>query len=244
MTFGKYKFFLILFIYVCYFSGCSSGRKMMVGEQIAQNMIKEITMRVDMGYLLYLPQEYDSVSADWPVLFFLHGIGERGSDLEKVKTHGPPKLIAEGRQFPFIVVSPQCPDDQWWSADILKVLVEDISDTYRVDRDRMYLTGLSMGGYGTWALASGYPELFAAIAPVCGGGKTETAGKLRSMPVWIFHGAEDLVVPLNESQKMADALTAAGNPPKFTVYKNVGHDAWTQTYENDELYEWLLEQKK
>jgi len=120
------KLVTIFSIGIMLYSGCSSGMKLKTGEQTAQNLSKEITVRVDMNYLLYLPQKYSDEERQWPVLFFLHGMGERGSDLEKVKVHGPPRLIAEGKHFPFLVVSPQCPDDQWWSVEVLKALVDDV----------------------------------------------------------------------------------------------------------------------
>jgi len=217
--------------------------KLTAGNQTARQLSKDIEVHVIMNYLLYLPEQYSNEDK-WPVLFFLHGKGERGSDLELVKMHGPPKLITGGHHFPFIVVSPQCPDDQWWSIEVLNALVDDIIENYRIDKNRVYLTGLSMGGYGTWALATEYPEKFAAIAPICGGGKPEQADNLKSMPIWVFHGAKDTTVPLSESQKMVDALKKAGNEPKFTVYEDADHDSWTVTYNNDQLYEWFLAQKK
>ncbi len=121
-------------------------------------------------YLLYLPEGYAEQEASWPLLLFLHGAGERGDSLALVNVHGPPKLIEQGQGFPFIVVSPQCPEDQRWSVKTLDKLLNDIVAQYRVDEDRIYVTGLSMGGFGTWNLAARFPHRFAAIAPICGGG--------------------------------------------------------------------------
>lgn len=203
-----------------------------------------ITKRVACRYLLYLPKGYERGRKRWPLLLFLHGAGERGKDLELVKKHGPPKLIAEGQHFPFIVVSPQCPANQWWSNDVLAALLDNIVANYRVDESRVYVTGLSMGGYGTWALACEHPERFAAIAPICGGGNRLLAHRLKDVPVWAFHGAKDDVVPLAESERMVNAVKAAGGKAKLTVYPEAGHDSWTATYANPALYKWLLRHRK
>jgi len=140
--------------------------------------------KVKMKYLIYLPKDYDQKDS-WPVLLFLHGIGERGDNLDLVKKHGPPKLIAAGKQFPFIVVSPQCPNTHWWDTAELTALVDEIGKKYKVDQDRIYLTGLSMGGFGTWALAAYQPNRFAAIVPICGGGDPSSAKRIAHIPAWV-----------------------------------------------------------
>jgi len=206
---------------------------------------KTITKVLKAGYLLYLPKDYGKDPAKkWPVLVFLHGSGESGADLEKVKTHGPPKLIAQGQDLPFIVVSPQAPlvPRRGWDVETLNALLDDILAKYSTDPDRVYLTGLSMGGYGTWAWATANPERFAAIAPICGGGQPRQASRaLRNTPTWVFHGAKDTTVPLQESQDMVEALKKAGAMEvKFTIYPEAGHDSWTATYDNPELFTWLL----
>ncbi|HPD14850.1 MAG TPA: prolyl oligopeptidase family serine peptidase [Planctomycetota bacterium] len=203
-----------------------------------------VTKRVACRYLLYLPKGYERGRRRWPLLLFLHGAGERGRDLELVKKHGPPRRLAEGHDLPFIVVSPQCPGGRWWSDDVLAALLDDVIAHHRVDERRVYLTGLSMGGYGAWSLACEHPERFAAIAPVCGGGNRLLAHKLKDVPVWAFHGAHDDVVPLAESEKMVKAVQAAGGKAKLTVYPHAGHDAWTATYANPDLYTWLLRHRK
>lgn len=209
------------------------------------------TLRV--RYLLFLPQEYKAATRKrWPLMLFLHGAGERGSDLTKVATHGPPKIVERQPGFPFIVVSPQCPSGQIWCGDVLMSLVEDVIESYRVNPGRVYLTGLSMGGYGVWNLALSFPERFAAAAPICGGAevlKILLAGpkalrSIRSLGVWAFHGAKDPIVPLSESERVVAALRQAGNPAKLTVYPEAGHDSWTETYENPELYRWFLTHKR
>lgn len=216
------------------------------GEQVGSTLDTKYTMAVHLQYLTYLPLDYDKDPAEkWPLVLFLHGAGECGTDLDKVKVHGPPKLIAQGKQFPFIVVSPQCPSTKdWWSVDPLVALLDEVEKTYRVDLDRVYLTGLSMGGYGTWSLACAHPERFAAIAPICGGGLPRLAPNLKGLGIWVFHGAQDPTVNLSESQEMVDALNAAGIEVRFTVYPNAGHDSWTETYDNPELYKWLLSHKR
>jgi predicted peptidase len=200
-------------------------------------------VRVTMDYLLYLPKDYEDHDS-WPLLLFLHGAGERGDDLELVKVHGPPKLIEEGKEFPFLVVSPQCPRGRYWQAVELGALLDEICEKHRVDQDRIYVTGLSMGGFGTWALASYQPERLAAIAPICGGGERHWARNIGQLPAWVFHGAKDDAVPLERSEQMVESLQRVGNDVKFTVYPDAAHDSWTETYNNPELYEWLLKQKR
>jgi len=202
----------------------------------------EFTITLECRYLLYLPEGYGKKDKKWPLIMFLHGAGERGSDLELIKKHGPPKLIEQGRKFDFIVLSPQCPQGQWWTSrtELLSALLDDIESKYAVDKDMVYLTGLSMGGFETWTLASTYPERFAAITPICGGGESFFAGRLKDVPIWAFHGAKDELVPLQRSKEMVDAVNAAGGNAKLTVYPDAGHDSWTQTYNNPELYEWFL----
>jgi predicted peptidase len=180
------------------------------------------------------------------MLLFLHGAGERGSDLEKVKVHGPPKIVEKQKDFPFIVVSPQCPEDDWWTdkVEVLIHLLDDIVARYNVDTGRIYLTGLSMGGYGSWALAAEHLERFAAVAPICGGGNRIMAHRLKDIPVWAFHGAKDPVVPLKQSEEMVSAIKALGGDARLTVYPDAGHDSWTETYNNKELYDWFLKHRK
>jgi predicted peptidase len=212
------------------------------------------TQSAELDYLLFLPKGYDArAEKRWPMILFLHGAGERGTDVWKVAVHGPPKNVATHADFPFIVVSPQCPEDQVWSQDVLLALLDEFTATCAVDTNRIYLTGLSMGGYGTWDLGLAHPEKFAAIVPICGGGQTisvllvspDKASALRTLGVWAFHGAKDPVVALAESQRMVDALKKAGvEDVKLTVYPEAGHDSWTETYNNPELYDWLLKHQR
>ena len=213
-------------------------------EQMEKLFEKEITVTAKYHYLLSLPAGYEEGTRRWPLMLFLHGSGESGDSLAKVKANGPPKLIAQkDRAFPCIVVSPQSPG-RGWNPDYLAALLDDICATYRVDPERIYLTGLSMGGYGAWMLAAAQPDRFAAIVPICGGGNPADAEKLKGIPIWVFHGAEDKTVKLENSTKMVDALKAVGSDVKFTVYPEVGHDSWTETYANPELYDWLFAQTR
>ncbi len=216
------------------------------GSQHSQVFEKTVTKTLNCKYLLFLPEDYGKKQQRWPLIMFLHGAGERGDNLEKVKKHGPPKIVEKQKDFPFIVVSPQCPTGDWWTdeVEVLINLLDDIVARYKVDKQRIYLTGLSMGGYGTWSLASAHPERFAAIAPICGGGKRFMAMRLEDIPVWVFHGAKDKTVPLKESEEMVDAIRNRGGNAKFTIYPDAGHDSWTETYNNQKLYDWFLEHRK
>ena len=223
--------------------GARKSIRQLRGKQIARLFERKITRTVGYQYLLYLPGEY-SARKPVPLMLFLHGAGERGSDVELVKKHGPPRIIAQEKSFPFIVVSPQCPAGQWWNPEDLNALLDAIMHEYAVDTKRVYVTGLSMGGFGTWSLGVTYPGRFAALVPICGWGEPFAAFRLKNMPIWAFHGAKDPVVPLAKGQEMIDALKRAGGLPRFTIYPEAEHDSWTETYDNPELYSWLLQQHK
>lgn len=214
--------------------------------QQADRLEKTITKTVTADYLVYVPEHYAQSDENFPLILFLHGAGERGHDLELVKVHGIPKIVSERTDFPFITVSPQCPSGSSWliEKDAVIALLDEIIAKYRVDTSRVYLTGLSMGGFGTWHIAAEYPERFAAIAPICGGGQPLTAQYLKDMPVWAFHGAKDDIVPLKATEDMVNALRNIGNNVKFTVYPEAKHDSWTETYNNKALYEWFLQHQK
>jgi predicted peptidase len=212
------------------------------GTQQVQTFKTELPESINSSYLVYLPQGYDPQSSQrWPFILFLHGAGERGSDIEHVRLQGLPKILEHKTDFPFIVVSPQCSAAQRWSSDALSAALDEAVSTYNVDTDRIYLTGLSMGGYGTWDLAMAYPRKFAAIAPICGGGDVGRVCTLQHLPIWVFHGAKDTIVPVEYSEKLVAALQNCGGNVRFTVYPDAEHDSWTQTYANPELYSWLLE---
>jgi predicted peptidase len=227
-------------------------------EQAVKNQKKKTfkgrsVKQMKLQYLLFLPQGYkEDKKKQWPLMLFLHGAGERGSDIAKVTVHGPPKIVKERADFPFILVSPQCPAGESWSDEALLGLLDEVIKKHRVDKTRVYLTGLSMGGYGTWSLGLRHPERFAAIAPICGGGDflpillppPGIEPVLKRLPVWVFHGGKDNLVPPAESQRMVDALKRLGNDAvKQTIYPEAGHDSWTETYNNQELYDWMLQHK-
>ena len=204
---------------------------------------------IDLKYLFFLPKDYYSAKKTaWPLILFLHGMGERGDDLELVKIHGIPKIVKAQTDFPFISVSPQCPIKYVWRDKKMLQAVEDlllkIVKYYRVDKTRIYVTGLSMGGRGTWALAAHRPDLFAAAVPICGGGDPATANLLTDSPIWVFHGALDEVHLPEESEKMVRALEKAGGKVRYTLYPEAYHDSWTETYDNPALYDWLLSNRK
>ena len=222
-------------------SGCTAVKERITEPgQTTQSFNRNYAEVVAGSYLVSLPAGYDVEKKAWPLILFLHGAGERGDSLDLVKTHGPPKLIDEGRDLPFIVVSPQVKTDGWWDSVYLLALLDEVESRYAVDPERIYLTGLSMGGFGTWDLAMRAPGRFAAIAPICGGGRRYTACMLKDTPVWAFHGAQDRVIPLSASEEMVDAINACDGQAKLTVYSEAGHDSWTETYESQELYTWFL----
>jgi predicted peptidase len=213
------------------------------GKQVPRKFEKEVRVKLELDYLLYLPKDYAAGKA-WPLVLFLHGGGETGTDLEKVKVHGPPKLVAAGKELPCVVVSPQT-RRFGWDPTALHALLDEITAAYKIDRDRVYVTGMSMGGMGTWALAASRPERFAAIVPICGGGNPADAKKLKDLPVRIFQGGKDAVVRPNTAEAMIKALKDAGaKDADLTVYPDAGHDSWTQTYEDSKVWEWLLKQKR
>jgi predicted peptidase len=252
-------------------AGCSTNR-MPPPTAMQQNASYHTVLSKRGGYdfLLSLPAGYqEKENKRWPLILFLHGSGERGANLALVAKHGPPKLIqavakkaeqpaniaaaARALTSEFIVISPQCPADQVWDDEILIALLDHMSSAYKVDASRVYLTGLSMGGYGAWSLGLKAPQRFAAIAPICGGGNmldlivspTANNPALKSLPVWAFHGGRDPVVPTIESQRMVDALIRLGDKSvQLTIYPEATHDSWTATYANPELYSWFLQHQR
>ncbi|OGV66082.1 MAG: hypothetical protein A2498_01985 [Lentisphaerae bacterium RIFOXYC12_FULL_60_16] len=205
-------------------------------------------------YLQYLPRGYRAKGPKrWPLMLFLHGSGERGTDLQRVAVHGPLKHVNQGKEFPFIIVAPQCPADQAWENDRLVRLLDHCLKRYPADRNHIYLTGISMGGFGAWNLAIAHPERFAAVVPVCGGGDmlsvlladSAQAAEFKRLPVWAFHGGNDSVVPPTESQRMLTALKQRGAKRlKLTIYPTIQHNAWDNAYNNPKLYAWLLRQAR
>lgn len=227
---------------------------------------RTLTKTVGYKYLLALPETYHiDVTRRWPVLLFLHGSGERSDDPWSAAKHGPPKLLrSEGLSAQerlaarklrenFIVVSPVCPKNTWWDTEGVLAVLDEVLASHRVDLGRVYLTGMSMGGYGAWALGTALPDRFAAIAPVCGGGEFAAAfmssnhkrDALQSLGVWAFHGAKDPIVPVTESERMAAMLKHMGvKHVDLTLYPEAQHDSWTETYANPALYDWFLHHQR
>ncbi len=214
------------------------------------------SVNATIGYYWYAPEAYrKSSTATAPLLLFLHGSGEKGngsSELTRVRVHGPPRLIHEGRDFPFLVVSPQLPSAQGsWSSALIKQLIDSVQARFRVDPTRIYVTGLSLGAMGTWSFAVAHPSVPAAIVPIAGSGSPGNACAMRAVPVWAFHGDADGAVNISGSRNMIDALNAClpqpSTAPRFTVYAGVGHDSWTRTYNGSaghDIYSWLLTQRR
>jgi predicted peptidase len=214
-------------------------------HQSQQTFTTEVTVKVGYRYLLAEPEGYATDNAKaWPLIVFLHGAGERGDDLSLVAKHGPPKLIHAGQKIAAIIASPQCLPDQIWNPHGVQALVDQVKKTHRVDAARVYLTGLSMGGFGTWETAIEYPGTFAALVPICGGTGIRYLGaeRIKHVPQWIFHGGKDTVVPTEFSQKMHDKLKALGADVRFTIYPDAAHDSWTAAYEDPALWTWLFQQ--
>jgi len=208
------------------------------------NVEVDVLLPYKLSYKVYLPENYNDAITAFPLVLFLHGVGERGDDLDLVETHGLPKVIKNGEKFPFITVAPQCPNLEWWSRpDMIKCLVyllKRITKLYNVDNRRIYVTGLSMGGYGTIALANDRPDLFAAALAVCGGADFSDYSNLKGLPIWFFHGSEDDEHPASYSENIYNALKDQNTDVKLTIYDGVGHNSWDLTYDNQEIYDWLL----
>jgi predicted peptidase len=191
-------------------------------------------------FLVHYPQGYkENPTKKYPLLLFLHGRSLSGTDLDKLKYYGVISEIQRGLKLDFIVVAPQC-QNGWDNTKLIKIL-DFAEQSYKVDKSKIYLTGMSMGGYGAWYLAGQYPQRFAAVAPVCGGGKISDAKNLKDLPHWVHHGVKDIPVPFSESENMVNAIRAAGNKNvEFTAYKDWGHSELYIVFSKKELYEWFL----
>ncbi|MDB6057709.1 MAG: phospholipase/carboxylesterase [Verrucomicrobiales bacterium] len=205
-------------------------------------LLPEKSVGAKMDYLLFLPQEYEKSQKKWPVLLYLHGSGECGTNLNLLKRNGPTKYVLTHPEFPFILVAPQTKggfDDR-----AVVRLLDQIVNRYRVESRQVYLTGLSMGGGATWDIAAKHPERFAAVVPVSGVGNTGMANKLAVLPIWVFHGSRDNIISVEWSQKMVAAIKAAGGTIKYTEFPKSHHNIWAKVYDNPEMYQWLLAQKR
>jgi len=196
-------------------------------------------------YLLYVPEDYDANrKKKWPMIIYLHGKSACGSDLNNLKRYGIPFFIDRGMQFKAIVVSPQCPSGKNWTSDNwLEPLLDEVAEKYHIDTCRIYLTGMSLGGFGVWDLTIRYPKKFAAVVPLCGGGRPQKVCAMKDVPVWVFHGNKDEQVPIERSEEMVTALRKCGGSPKFTVLRGQGHDIH-RTYADERIYRWMYRHKR
>lgn len=220
------------------------GLAVLTGQHV-QVLDTVVSRRVTTGYLLHLPAAYgDDPEARWPLILYLHGGSLRGANVDTVRVWGVPGVAESDPDFPFIVVAPQTPRGTLWTdTDALIALLDDVSARYAVDAQRIYLTGHSMGGNGTWYLAYKHPDRFAAIAPMSAPANTWWWTRLVEMPVWVFHGAQDEIVPIRESEDMVRALREGGNERvRFTALPDQGHSL-LRLYESRELYDWFLEHR-
>ncbi|HEX3600181.1 MAG TPA: prolyl oligopeptidase family serine peptidase [Lacipirellulaceae bacterium] len=242
------------------------------GKQLPQSVIVHVgsgteARDVTIRYYLFVPQNYKPTGDKWPLLLFLHGAGESSNDdLSRAKIHGPAKMVESRPDFPFVLITPQCPPTPGydplhppkeispqlldalghaWKPEELIKLVDHVAGKLNIDADHLYVTGLSMGGYGTWRLVAAYPDRFAAAVPICGGGDADELAKpLSKVPIWAFHGAKDTTVPPKASRDIVDAVRREHGDIEYTVYPDAGHDAWTATYNNPKVYDWLLSHRR
>lgn len=201
---------------------------------------------VTRNYSLYVPRGY-TTNKEWPLIVFLHGIGERGDDgLLQTEVGIGRAIRRHADRFPCLVAMPQCPDKVFWDKveDHIDGILAQVRGEYRIDPARIYLTGLSLGGFATWIYGSKRTDTYAALMPICGGGNPEDAAALAKVPIWAFHGDADEAVPVRRSREMVQAVKEAGGNIKYTEYPGVGHNSWDSAYDDEEAINWLLEQRK
>jgi predicted peptidase len=243
---------MVVLTIACTAFSCRTVPQASIPVQVGQH---EYSLDGGMGFLLYAPYAYfQQPSHPWPLVLFLHGSGERGNgaeELARVKLHGPPKIVESLTDFPFLVLSPQCPESSGWGEhlDDLEAILDLTIRSFSIDRSRVYLTGLSMGGYGVWQLAVTDPRRFAALVPIAGGYTDQSfldnLGIFKDMPIWVFHGAFDSSVPMYMDKLIVKTLRGIGNDVRFTLYEDAGHqETWERAYSDPALWEWLLQQKR
>ncbi len=200
---------------------------------------------VSFNVLISTPNDYDNEKESLPLIVFLHGAGERGDDINLIKLLGIPKLFDKSSPVRAVTLSPQCKSDKVWNSQVyaLKHLIDSVVRKYNIDKSRISITGLSMGGFGTWEMATTFPEFFSAIAPLCGGGMSWRAPLIGKTPVWAFHGMCDTIVEPMYSEVMVKAINNVGGNARLSLYPGVGHDVWVNAYEHEPLLQWLIEQK-
>ena len=223
----------------CLVGGCSAQGRLESGS-------RELHLEETLEYYLYYPPGYDRSTEYYGILLFLHGGGESGRNLEVLREYGPPKMLEDGTEFPFLILAPQNPyEKQWWNVRAVKQLLDAVVEANRIDPDRIYLTGLSRGGSASWEMAVQYPETFAALVVVCGMAPVPYASWIdKNLPIRVFHGTEDPVIPFSESRDMVEALQALGYNAELTPYEGVGHNAWDRAYNTPGLFEWIAAQSR
>ena len=214
---------------------------------MAMSLLKCNNGDFNIGYNVFEPK--NRTGEPLPLIVFLHGLGERGNgttELDRATAYGLPKCLKDGLDCPAVVIVPQCPLETIWSniPYAVKELIDKIVEEYNIDKNRISLTGWSMGGFGTWDIGTAFPRLFSAIAPVCGGGKPWLASELKDVPVWAFHGEDDPIVPLNCSVDMVDAINKEGGNARLTIFHGVGHGSWQDAYTSTNVVEWLIGQTR
>lgn len=229
---------LVSFISVSILFNSCSAQKLIAGQELT--VVEE-----QLAYYLYYPQDYTEKGKPFGLLLFLHGGGESGGNLEDLKQNGPPQALTEGADFPFLVLAPQNPyRKQWWNIRAVNELLTKVVEENNVDKDKIYLSGLSRGGSAAWEMAIQYPEKFAALMVVCGMAPTPYAQWLnKDLPIWVFHGSDDAVIPVQESDEMVEKLKQLGYDVKYTRYGGVGHNAWVPAYKTEGLYQWFASKK-
>ena len=240
MALKPYKLYLVLVLILA--QGCSAQQKSILIDDQLETVVNET-----LNYYLYFPEDYNpDANETYPLLLFLHGGGESGDSLVTVKRNGPPKLIVQGKKFPFLILAPQNPyQNKWWNTRAVKQLLDATIANNKVDTNRIYLTGLSRGGGAAWEMAVQYLQTFAAMAVVCGMAPVPYASWInKEMPIWVFHGEDDKSIPVSESDVMVAKLKEMGYDVEYTRYPGVGHDSWIQAYETEELYNWFVAQHK
>ncbi|MCP4592232.1 MAG: prolyl oligopeptidase family serine peptidase [bacterium] len=243
----------VVLIGVLPLAGCHGARLEPKGEQMGQDVETGfVTRSIDYEgqsyrYAVYVPPGEPPASG-WPAMLFLHGSGERGDDCVRQTMVGLPKTVRNHpERFPCIVVMPQCPLHRKWDPSLQGMALATLDaaeQEYRIDPDRIVLTGLSLGGYGTWAIGASHPQRFAALVPICGGGDPAKASSLARTPIWCFHGDADPVVPVEQSRKMVESVRAAGGDVRYSELPGVTHDSWTPAYEDPEAINWMLAQRR
>lgn len=212
-------------------------------QEVTGNFKTDIVQKVDLGYVLHRPQDLKSKK---PLIVFLHGSGEKGTDIEKVKVHGPFKYL-KTHDIDAYILAPQCRENEYWQEESLYRLIQKIIKENNIDTNRIYLTGLSLGGWGTFKLGFAHPELFAALVPICGFTDRldrDEACKIKDIPTRIYHGVLDDVVNPEYSMDVYKELKKCNGNVTLTLFDDANHDSWSRVYDNPEIYDWMLSQSK